>query len=131
MRRSSAGRSPDSDEQLAVMGSAVVEISDMPGWYLGMASTGHIQIDSNAGGFGWFVDSTPLDDSEFRKSLSDTRLYTSPSGDPAGRIDLLTTVMHELGHQLGLEDTYLRADQNSLMYGFASLGERRCPPRSG
>ena len=113
--------------QAAAIDSVTVAVADMPGWYLGAASPGLIQIDSNAGGFGWFIDSTPLDDSEFGTTLSATRLGTSPSGAPAGRIDLLTTVMHELGHVVGLDDSYLLADQNDLMYGFATPGERRLP----
>ena len=39
-------------------------------------------------------------------SLGATRLQTDPTGAPAGHYDLLTTVMHEMGHVLGLEDSY-------------------------
>ena len=42
-------------------------------------------------------------------------------------MDLLTTVMHELGHQLGLGDSYALDDRDSLMYGYLVTGERRLP----
>jgi hypothetical protein len=44
-----------------------------------------------------------------------------------GRIDLLTAVMHEIGHALGLEDSYAEEDRDSIMYGFLTKGERRFP----
>jgi Ca2+-binding RTX toxin-like protein len=35
--------------------------------------------------------------------------------------------MHEMGHQLGLEDTYAVADVDRRMYGYLVTGERRLP----
>src|SRR5690606_24713325 len=102
-------------------------IADMPQWYLGSAVPGQITIDSDAAGFGWFLDATPFDDSEFATAASASRLYTDPTLAPAGRYDLLTTVMHELGHQLGLPDYYGLDARDDLMYGFLTMGERRLP----
>ena len=34
------------------------------------------------------------------------RGYTDPAGAPAGHLDLLTTIMHEMGHAIGLPDSY-------------------------
>jgi hypothetical protein len=84
-----------------------------------------IQVDNDAAGYGWFVDSTPGDDSEF--SGSGSRLHATETGGAAGRVDLLTVLMHELGHQIGLEDDYQAADSSDLMYGFMDVGERRLP----
>jgi RHS repeat-associated protein len=71
-----------------------LEIVDLPGDLLGLAISDRVLIDSDAAGQGWFIDSTPLIDEEFtipeRKS-------------PAQGVDLLTVVLHELGHRLGLE----------------------------
>ena len=58
-----------------------------------MALPGVVQLDATAAGFGWFVDPTPANDSEF----------AGRKPPPAG-MDLLTVVMHELGHELGLPD---------------------------
>ena len=80
-----------------------VRVEDIGGAYLGLAGGNSIVIDDDAAGNGWFVDQSPLDDSEFDVVDSDTQL-TATSGPAAGRTDLLTTVMHELGHHLGLHD---------------------------
>ena len=49
-------------------------------------------LDDNAAGWGWFVDSTPRDDSEFT---------TAGNQGERGRMDLLTVLEHEIGHLLG------------------------------
>ncbi len=114
-----------SAEQLAAMRGVSVSVSDMMGVYLGSSRLGQIRIDSDGGGFGWFVDSTPGDDSEYEGTGS--RL-TADSGSAAEHhVDLLTVVMHELGHQIGLEDSYRRADSADLMFGYLNLSERRLP----
>ena len=37
--------------------------------------------------------------------------------------------MHEMGHALGLNDSYLEQDRDSLMYGYLTKGERRLPAK--
>jgi hypothetical protein len=113
-------------EQDAYLHNVTFTVADMSGMFLGQAIAGHISIDSNAAGYGWYVDANPADDVEFA-SGGGTRLVTDATGTPAGHIDLLTTVMHELGHQLGLSDSYALADRDSLMYGYLVTGERRLP----
>jgi hypothetical protein len=66
-------------------------------------------------------------DVEFTESASPTRLYTTPKGAPAGRLDLLSAVLHEMGHQLGLADSYSSAERECLMFGHLTTGERRLP----
>ena len=69
-----------------------VAVADLPGRYLGQTHGTTIYLDSDAAGHGWYIDSTPADDSEFANA-----------GDQGekGRLDLLTVVMHEIGHVLG------------------------------
>jgi N-acetylneuraminic acid mutarotase len=62
-------------------------------------------------------------------NASPTRLLTNSEAPAAGRLDLLTAILHEMGHTLGLEDSYLAQDRDSLMYGFLTLGERRLPAK--
>ena len=58
-------------------------------------SAGHIiYLDANAAGWGWFVDPTPADDSEFTTPGNQSEQH---------RMDLLSVVMHEMGHVLGFE----------------------------
>ena len=68
-----------------------------------------------------------MDDAEFASHVNGTRRYTDPTGAPAGRMDLLTAVLHEMGHALGLDDSYVDQDRDALMYGFLTMGERRLP----
>ena len=77
--------------------SVRIEVMDLPGTTLGLASGAVIYLDANGAGHGWFLDPTPWEDSEF-----------SRSGDQGeqGRVDLLTVMAHEMGHILGLDDDY-------------------------
>ncbi|HYJ05296.1 MAG TPA: putative Ig domain-containing protein, partial [Chthoniobacterales bacterium] len=117
------------DHQLATLRSLKFEVADLPSIYLGDASADRIRVDNNAGGNGWFIDASENSDGLFKKDTSSTRGYTDPADAPAGRIDLLTTIMHEMGHAMGLADSYVEQDRDSLMYGFLTKGERRLPSK--
>ncbi len=74
--------------------NVTVQIVDLADGYLGMADGNTIYLDDNAAGWGWFVDATPQNDLEF--------LRRGNQGESAAEdMDLLTVVMHELGHLLG------------------------------
>jgi hypothetical protein len=99
-----------------------IEVADLPSGVLGEAMDDTIRIDRDAAGYGWFVDATPEDDAEF---LAVSRSSLSARKDTAAdrRADLLTTVMHEMGHLLGYADE--AADD--LMGAMLPLGTRRIP----
>ena len=111
-----------SEEQVALLKSITYDIRDLDGNRLGVANGMGITIDVDAAGRGWFVDETPFADEEFGTSQSATDLYAYNNEAAAG-FDLLTTLMHEQGHILGLLDNY--DEQGNLMYGFIQTGERR------
>jgi hypothetical protein len=92
-----------------------VRIADLPGSTLGLASGNTIYLDVNAAGWGWFVDTTPADDSEFS---------TPGNQGEQGHMDLLTVVMHEMGHVLGLDH-----DAKGVMQETLDPGTRLSPSR--
>jgi methionine-rich copper-binding protein CopC len=116
-------------QQIGSLRAIKFEIVDLQGAYLGEAKGNRILVDKDAEGKGWFVDPTPQDDSEFGKTTPTMRRYTDPFGAAAGRIDLLTATEHEMGHKLGLDDSYAEKDRESLMYGYLTVGERRVPAK--
>jgi uncharacterized repeat protein (TIGR01451 family) len=108
-------------EQVALLERLTFAVANMPGQYLGSFHSGLITLDSDAAGRGWFLDVTPLEDSEFTAGQAGNGTVA------AGRLDLLTAVLHEMGHALGIDDTYAIADAGNVMYGFLTLGTRRLP----
>ncbi|MGY4474688.1 cadherin domain-containing protein [Bradyrhizobium sp. USDA 3364] len=115
--------------QLAALKAVTFGVADLAGQTVGEEGAGHITIDTDAAGHGWFIDPTPFDNFEFRYALntSGTDLLTDSSTAAAGHLDLLTTVVHELGHVLGLPDSTSPSDVHDLMYIGLADGERRLP----
>jgi Ca2+-binding RTX toxin-like protein len=100
-------------DEIAALNALEFEIVEYGGLTLGVSGEDTIYIDADAAGYGWFVDPTPWDDVEFTGG-------TAPAG-----MDLMTVVMHELGHVLGYRD--LPAAQDSLMSATLEEGVRRLP----
>ena len=123
--RSRLGSDRPQRQQVSLLHAVAFTIEDLPGWYLGSAGPGIVTLDANAAGNSWFIDATPNDDSEF--AGAGTQRFATSTGGANGRIDALSTVLHELGHQLGLDDTYASADSANLMYGWIHQSERRLP----
>ena len=96
-----------------------VTIDDLPGATLGLARGNSVTIDIDGAGHGWFIDATPLDDSEFDSS---SQLATL---DSQHRIDLLTVIIHELGHTADLPDLNDAAQMEDLMYHWIEAGQRK------
>jgi hypothetical protein len=112
-------------EQTAAMRAVSFTVSDLPGHEAARSDAGLIHLDDDGGGHGWFVDTTPGEDSEF--DGSGTRLTAEAGGAADGRIDALTVILHELGHQIGLDDDYRGGGETGLMHGYINPGERRLP----
>jgi len=123
-RWSSTGLTP---QQLSALRKIRFEVADLPGSYLGQSLDGVVLVDRRGDGKGWYTDASPLSDASFARVVSATRRYTDPASAPAGRIDLLTQAMHEMGHHLGFADYYDQQHRDNVMYGYLTVGERRLP----
>jgi hypothetical protein len=115
-----AGITPD---QLALLDGIEITTGDLSAGILAGTSGQSITIDANAAGWGWFVDATPADDAEFAAVHSPTELVAA-GGNASSQIDLLTVIMHEIGHALGLDHTDA---PGNLMDDAIDVGIRRLP----
>jgi hypothetical protein len=90
-----------------------IEITDLPTGQLaeanithfdsnGRPTSGTLTLDTDANGLGWFIDSTPWENSEFGTVNSETLFRATLGSKAYGHYDLLTTILHELGHLAGL-----------------------------
>ncbi len=97
----------------SALSSIDIRIADLPGASLGQAVGNVIWLNADAAGWGWFVDPTPWDDSEF----------TTPGAQgEQNRIDLLTALAHEIGHLLGHDH-----EDDAVMIDTLPTGIRRMP----
>ncbi len=102
-------------------------IADLGSDLLGRTAGNVITLDDDAAGHGWFVDPTPQTDEEFSVSSVDGVFAALGDGPAAGRIDLLTVLLHELGHIAGLDDLDATSIPDGLMTELLSAGVRRLP----
>ena len=110
------------DASLATLGAASYKVGTLPGLYLGLTVGNSVTFDATAAGHGWFVDATPADDAEFDLSAYGATL-TAKAGQPAAtEEDLLTVVLHEMGHVFGMPST---GDAGGLMSTWLGVGVRR------
>jgi hypothetical protein len=91
--------------QIVTLDSIELAIEGLDGKTLGEARDGLIVLDLDAAGFGWFVDATPYDDSEFGITVDADTLRATGNSEAFGAMDLLTVVSHEIGHLLGFDHT--------------------------
>ena len=111
------------DARLSALTTVDIQIATLPGLELGQTHDGIITISPDAAGWGWFVDPTPGNNSEFPTAISDGALLASASGPASGHMDLLSTVLHEMGNAMGFaEDT--GQDVTGMVL---QPGERRLP----
>jgi hypothetical protein len=83
-----------------------------------------VRLDGAAAGYGWFVDPTPLRDEEFAVGRPGSPLAALP-GPAAGKMDLLTAVLHEMSHLAGRPDLDAPGHADDLMADALSPGTRR------
>jgi hypothetical protein len=97
-----------SDDRLQVLADVKLTVADVPRPYLGMNVGDQVWLSRKAAGYGWFTD--PGNDRAFA------------AGGVRG-MDLLTAVMHEFGHILGMD----RAGATDAMAAALPPATRRNP----
>jgi hypothetical protein len=95
-------------------------VASLPGRLLGLSEPAAraVLIDDDAAGQGWFLDPTPLGDEEFLGGVA-------VAGLAGEGTDLLTAVLHELGHVAGLDDVSGEGSADELMLAALPPGVRR------
>jgi hypothetical protein len=113
---------------ISALGNIQLSIGNLPGLELGESSSvvDTIYLDTNAQGWGWFIDSTPGQNSAFPVQITKTEDLAT-SGSAAGQMDLLTVIMHEMGHFLGYSDLSPQVSPYDLMSADLTAGVRRLP----
>ncbi len=102
----------------SLLGSAVGEVT-------GEGQAAQITLDVDAGGHGWYIDPTPLDNTDDYLPTSNPDVWQAKAGtDAAGKMDLLSVLLHEYGHALGLDH---RSESGDFMAATLQPGQRRLP----
>ena len=122
-------RSAQLSALIASAQQSLAGFTDLPGTALGQTtgegSSATITLDQNAAGHGWYIDSTPLDSSDDYLPTSNPEVWQAKAGSAAaGKMDLLSVLLHEYGHALGLE----HSDQvGDFMNASLQPGVRKLP----
>jgi hypothetical protein len=115
------------EAMLTLLDGLTFVIADLTGDNLGLTVGDTVIIDTDAAGHGWFIDDTPYQDSEFMPQNSDEVLTANESSDAYGDMDLLTVVMHELGHVFGYQDMDPDTNDAEIMNETLDEGVRYLP----
>lgn len=73
-----------------LLGKATITIADLADGYLALTTGTTITLDTDAAGYGWFIDPTPLRNEEFAAGPNPWQLTALPDSAAAGHIDLMT-----------------------------------------
>jgi VCBS repeat-containing protein len=122
-------RSANLSALIASAQSTLTEFTDLPatalGQTVGEGASAAITLDTNAAGHGWYVDPTPLDNTDEYLPTSQAGVWQAKAGsDAAGKMDMLSVLLHEYGHALGLEHS---AEAGDFMNASLQPGMRKLP----
>jgi hypothetical protein len=110
------GQLASADYELGTLPTGLLGSTDVPG--------NKVMLSLDAAGQGWFADPTPLQDEEYLAGDASTPLTALAGSPAAGKIDLLTAVLHEMGHLAGRPDVSVLDHPADLMAGSIAPGQR-------
>ena len=108
----------------SMLNSATFQIADLPTGFAGQTQGKTITLDASGAGWGWYVDSTPAVNTEFDAAATAMDFNAPLSSEAYGKLDLLTVMIHELGHVLGMPST---VSADNVMSQYLAPGQRRLP----
>ena len=124
----------DQGASLARLNQASFAISDLPQGWAARTQGSAITFDASGAGWGWFVDTSPQAHSEFTPASPDAvqqallaDYQASPGSAAEGKLDLLTVLIHELGHVLGVPMPQGADNAGHAMSQYLAPGQRRLP----
>jgi hypothetical protein len=93
--------STDSGYSSTLLSTAItIAIADLPGSEVGQTTGTSITLDTNAAGYGWYIDPNPAANTYFLPTAN-TSVWMAKAGSAAvGKMDMLSVLLHEYGHAL-------------------------------
>ena len=118
-----------SDASPYQLNSFTITFGDLTGGAVGQTTgegvSAAITLDATAAGHNWYIDPTPLDNTDDYLPTSNPNIWQAKAGsDAAGKMDMLSVLLHEYGHALGLDHS---ADSGDYMAATLLPGQRRMP----
>ena len=85
------------------LNSISVTLGALEGGALGQTDFSGITLDTNASGYGWFIDTTPGQNEEFLPTSNPNEWVAKAGSAAAGKMDMLSVLLHEYGHALCID----------------------------
>jgi hypothetical protein len=101
-----------------------VGVTDLSNGAIGQTTGTSITLDTNAAGYNWFIDNTPADNSEYLPTSNPNEWVAKAGSAAAGKMDMLSVLLHEYGHALGIDHS---SNPNDFMATTLTAGVRRMP----
>ena len=100
-------RSASIDGRLADLAGTILVFDSLESSIVGNTDQGVITLDNNAADHGWFIDATPGGNEEFLPTSNPNVWVARPGSAAEGKMDMLSVLMHEYGHVLGLDQIHV------------------------